>query len=122
MKLLFSSFVFLTCCFAMILAPTSALAGPAKTSKASKRKIIANTKIEVFEYLKDSDLFVVQITKEPDVGPNYVIPDQLVKSIGLEVSGSTLSKKNADYIGAQFVLKSELPLVSDSEVQKRKKK
>lgn len=78
--------------------------------------------IHVESYQKDSDTYVVRIEGEPDVGPNVTTPEWLLEGIDNGTSIESLKRNPQRIVGAYFRLKNKLWLLSDEEIEARKKR
>jgi hypothetical protein len=65
---------------------------------------------------------LLTINSEKAVGPNYAEVKPLLKAIDSQDSENEFMKKKNDLKGAVFQLKSELPLLSENEVDRRRSK
>ena len=90
-------------------------------AKIEDRSINKGAEITVDQYDKKAKVFLIIINKESAVGPNYATPEALAKAIGSEKSDSRFKEGISQLIGAEFTLKSDLPLLSEEKALERMK-
>lgn len=90
--------------------------------KAPDRLYIApKYDINVYAYDEDADVFTIEVTEEPDVGPRRVTPEVLHRGVAMSLDFKTFSRKKKEYVGSSFVTQESMPLLFENEVQARKK-
>jgi hypothetical protein len=94
----------------------------AKPVDPTNPPIKAGTEITVNDYHKDTDVFMVTMNAEPDIGPNFATSTALWKALEFEGSVKQFVKNKDQLIGSIFTLKKELPLVDPQDLVKKYKK
>jgi len=84
------------------------------------RHVKKGASITISAYSEKVHAVLLTINSEKAVGPNYADVKPLLKAIDSQDSENEFMKKKSDLMGAVFQLKSELPLLSENEVDKRR--
>lgn len=95
---------------------------PAKKEDPTNPPIKAGTEITVNDYHAETDIFMVTMTAEPDVGPNFATAAALHKALDREGTVKSFVKNKDQLIGSIFTLTKELPLIDGEEVVAKYKK
>lgn len=101
----------------LILLASLSIQSPAEES-VDLNTIKEGAKISLEKYNKNSKTFSVIIVDEPAVGPNYAYLKDILKS--LNMTSDEFKKIVPKIKGKTFVLKKNLKLLSDKELQKYK--
>lgn len=108
---------------AQAVSPAAKNAAPkGKAIDPTNPPIKAGVEITVNDYHKDTDVFMITMTAEPDVGPNFATSAALQKALDHEGSLKNFIKMKDNLIGSIFTLKSELPLVEPEALVTKYKK
>lgn len=87
-----------------------------------RESIKKGTEITIFQYNPKSDTFEITMVNEEAVGPNVVTPEGLQSAIGVSGSLADFRKRLHRNVGANYVLKKNLPLLWGREIYKRQQR
>lgn len=106
-------------CLMSFIATVSATTPP---QGAPKRLVLhSEAEITLDQYVESADVFLFTHNAEPDVGPNFVTPENFKTATGQEGTMTEFRQKMKGLVGNIFVLKRDMPLLWLKEVEDRKK-
>ena len=79
------------------------------------------SEITIEDYDAKTDTFMLSITEESAVGPNFVTPDMLRRAVAFTGDQRDFMKQKNQMIGSIYQIKTPLPLVYEDEMDRRKK-
>lgn len=91
------------------------LAIPAIAEENFKRSVKKGAEVTVNMHDAKTDTFLLTITGESAVGPNYAKSDEFRKAIAYEGSKEDFKKQRPQMSGSVYQLKKDLPLLELSE-------
>lgn len=90
-----------------------------KETKPERLKIKKGATISVTKWYPANNAFLVELPKEPAVGPNYATPDDLQSAIGMEGTVTEFIKQMQRDPSAIYALKEPLMLLEENEFKLR---
>ena len=101
--------------------PETDLKSSAPTTEVEHR-IPRGAEITVEDYDAKTDTFLLTINDESAIGPNFVTPEMLRRAVTFSGDHRDFMRQKNQMIGSIFQLKTELPLIRETEMERRNKK